>query len=117
LAVFSTSTYITHMKNDSGARTETPDDVVDHISRLMNEAEALMVGPVSEKTKDRISELRARFDELQAKAGVVYEDARKKVIQGAKATDETIRAHPYESLAVALGIGVLIGALIRRSNH
>jgi len=105
------------MKNDSGARTETPDDVVDHISRLMNEAEALMVGPVSEKTKDRISELRARFDELQAKAGVVYEDARKKVIQGAKATDETIRAHPYESLAVALGIGVLIGALIRRSNH
>lgn len=115
--MFSTSTYITHMKNDSGARTETPDDVVDHISRLMNEAEALMVGPVSEKTKDRISELRARFDELQAKAGVVYEDARKKVIQGAKATDETIRAHPYESLAVALGIGVLIGALIRRSNH
>jgi len=30
--------------------------------------------------------------------------------------DSAIRAHPYESLAIALGVGVLLGALLRR-NH
>lgn len=105
------------MKNDSGSATETPDDIVEHISRLMNEAEALMVGPVSERAKDRLGELRARFDQLQSKAATAYGDARRKVVEGAKVTDETIRAHPYESLAIALGIGVLLGALIRRGNH
>lgn len=105
------------MKNDSHTATETPDDIVDHISRLMNEAEALMVGPVSERAKDRLGELRARFDSLQSKAATAYGDARQKVVEGARITDEKIRAHPYESLAIALGIGVLLGALIRRGNH
>jgi ElaB/YqjD/DUF883 family membrane-anchored ribosome-binding protein len=105
------------MKNDSASKTETPEEVAEHISRLMAEAEAMLVGPVSERAADKFSELRARFEDLQAKAVDVYGDARKKVVAGARATDQTIRSHPYESLAVALGIGVLLGALIRRSNH
>jgi len=105
------------MKNDSASKTETPEEVAEHISRLMAEAEAMLVGPVAERASDRFSELRARFEDLQAKAVDVYGDARKKVVAGARATDETIRNHPYESLAIALGIGVLLGALIRRSNH
>jgi ElaB/YqjD/DUF883 family membrane-anchored ribosome-binding protein len=43
-----------------------------------------------------------------------YGTAKEKVVAGARRTDETIRSHPYESLAVALGVGVLVGALIRR---
>ncbi len=35
-------------------------------------------------------------------------------VAGAKATDRTIREHPYESLGVAFGLGVLIGVLIAR---
>jgi ElaB/YqjD/DUF883 family membrane-anchored ribosome-binding protein len=45
-----------------------------------------------------------------------YGRARQGVVAGAQYTDETIRLHPYQSLAVALGVGVLVGALIRRSN-
>jgi ElaB/YqjD/DUF883 family membrane-anchored ribosome-binding protein len=45
-----------------------------------------------------------------------YGKARKSVVAGARYTDETIRTHPYQSLAIALGVGVLVGALIRRSN-
>jgi ElaB/YqjD/DUF883 family membrane-anchored ribosome-binding protein len=33
---------------------------------------------------------------------------------GARATDRTIREHPYESLGVAFGLGLLIGVLINR---
>lgn len=105
------------MKNDLASKTESPEEMVEHIRRLMNEAESLLTGPVAERAGDRLGELRARFDQLQTKAADVYADARKKVVAGAKVTDETVRAHPYESLAVALGIGVLLGALVRRGNH
>lgn len=104
------------MKNDSGAKTETPEEIVEHIGRLMAEAEALLVGPVAERAGDKFNDLRSRFENLQSRAVDIYGDARKKVVAGARATDETIRSHPYESLAVALGVGVLLGALIRRSN-
>ena len=105
------------MKNDSVSRVETPEEVAEHISRLMDEAEAMLVGPVSDRVTDKFGDLRARLEQLQTKAVNVYGDARRKVVEGARVTDETIRSHPYESLAVALGIGVLLGALIRRGNR
>lgn len=101
------------MKNDSPA-AETPEEVAEHINRLMAEAEAMLVGPVSDRVADKFSDLRARLEHLQAIAGEAYGEARKKVAEGARVTDQTIRSHPYESLAVALGVGVLIGLLIGR---
>ena len=76
----------------------------------------MMAGPVAEGASEKLNELRERFSDLQAKASNLYSDARRKVVAGARATDETIRTHPYESLALALGVGVLLGALIRRGN-
>ena len=105
------------MKNDSASKAETPEESAEHISRLMAEAEAMLVGPVADRAADKFGDLRARFETLQSKAADVYGDARKRVVAGARATDETIRSHPYESLAIALGIGVLLGALIRRNNQ
>jgi ElaB/YqjD/DUF883 family membrane-anchored ribosome-binding protein len=104
------------MKNDTNSKAETPEEVAEHISRLMAEAEAMLVGPVSDRGTDRFTDLRARLEQIQSRAAEVYGDARRRVVASAQATDETIRTHPYESLAVALGIGVLLGALIRRGN-
>jgi ElaB/YqjD/DUF883 family membrane-anchored ribosome-binding protein len=104
------------MKNESDIKTESPEEIVEHIGRLMSEAEALLVGPAAERAGDKMHELRARFENLQEKAVSAYGEARRKVIAGARVTDETIRTHPYESLAIALGVGVLLGALVRRGN-
>jgi ElaB/YqjD/DUF883 family membrane-anchored ribosome-binding protein len=90
--------------------------MVEHISQLMTEAEALLVGPMSDRASEKFSQLRDRFKDLQSRASDVYGNAREKVVESAKKTDETIRSHPYESLAVALGVGVLLGALLRRSR-
>jgi len=35
-------------------------------------------------------------------------------VTGAKATDKVIREHPYESIGVAFGVGLLIGVLATR---
>lgn len=103
------------MKSDAGTATETPEQIVEHIGRLMAEAEAMLEGPVSEHAGEKLDRLRAQFESLQAKAAAAYGDARDKVVAGAKTTDQAIRQHPYEALAIALGVGVLLGLLIRRN--
>jgi ElaB/YqjD/DUF883 family membrane-anchored ribosome-binding protein len=35
-------------------------------------------------------------------------------IHGARATDEVIREHPYQSIGIAFGVGLLIGILFNR---
>jgi ElaB/YqjD/DUF883 family membrane-anchored ribosome-binding protein len=37
-----------------------------------------------------------------------------KAVAAAKATDQVIRTHPYESIGVAFGVGLLIGVLVAR---
>lgn len=105
------------MKNDSARVADhNPEEMVEQISNLMSEAEALLVGPVSDRASEKMSQLRSRLQDLQERASSAYGDAREKVVAGAKKTDETIRSHPYESLAIALGVGVLLGALLRRNR-
>ena len=117
------------MKNrhDSGTTAETPEQLIEHISRLMAEAEAMLAGPVAEKASDRLADIKDRLSEARSRLGEVYTNARerigdaytkarKNVVAGAKYTDETIREKPYQSIAVALGVGVLVGVLIGRSS-
>ena len=42
------------------------------------------------------------------------ENIQEKTAASARATDRTIRQHPYESIGIAFGVGVLIGVLINR---
>ena len=42
-----------------------------------------------------------------------YTRARRNVVAGAKYADSTIRENPYYSIGIALGIGVVVGMLIR----
>jgi ElaB/YqjD/DUF883 family membrane-anchored ribosome-binding protein len=35
-----------------------------------------------------------------------------RTVAAAKATDQTIRAHPYESIGIAFGLGLLVGVLV-----
>jgi len=38
----------------------------------------------------------------------------KRAREGFKATDQVVREHPYQSIGVAFGVGLLIGVLINR---
>jgi ElaB/YqjD/DUF883 family membrane-anchored ribosome-binding protein len=106
------------MKNrhDTGTTAETPEQLIEHISRLMAEAEAMLAGPVAEQASSKISDLKDRLQDARDRLGDAYNSARRNVIAGAKYTDETIREYPYYSIGIALGLGVLVGMLIRRSG-
>jgi ElaB/YqjD/DUF883 family membrane-anchored ribosome-binding protein len=37
-----------------------------------------------------------------------------KAVQGAKETDRIIRDHPYQTMGIAFGVGLLVGVLVTR---
>jgi len=55
-------------------------------------------------------------EEIQNRLGAVWETSKEKVSACAQATDRVIRERPYQSIGIALGLGVLIGMLINRSR-
>ena len=59
-------------------------------------------------------ELRDRLAAALESAKASCQRVEAKAIAGAKVADNTIRAHPYESIGVAFGVGLLIGVLVGR---
>ncbi|MFN0069002.1 MAG: YqjD family protein [Limisphaerales bacterium] len=91
------------------ARTRLADDV----RILIHDAERLLeatAGDVSEKAKDLRARLRDAVDRAKLSAADLQAQAR----AGARKVDEVVRAHPYESMGVAFGVGVLLGVLLNR---
>ncbi len=104
------------MKNHSDT-AQTPKELLSQLQALVVEAETLMTGSVSEQAGETLTDLRERFGTAQERLAELYAGAKKKVVAGAKFTDATIRENPYQSLVVALGVGVLAGMLIGRRSH
>jgi ElaB/YqjD/DUF883 family membrane-anchored ribosome-binding protein len=99
------------------AAAETPEQLIEHISRLMAEAEAMLAGPVTgERDSTRLAEIKYRLETARERLGEVYGQARRQMVAGARYTDETIREYPYYSIAIAVGVGVLVGILLKRST-
>lgn len=59
-------------------------------------------------------QIRANLENVIEKAKDVCDRLQNQTAAAAKATDKTIRDHPYEALGVAFGLGVLIGVLVSR---
>ncbi len=54
--------------------------------------------------------LAAALDSAKEVAGCVRDQA----IAGAKVADETVRANPYQAIAIGVGVGAVIGYLLGR---
>jgi len=87
------------------------------LKALARDAEDLLkatAGDVSEKAK----EARARLTKAVEQAKSTYQDVQEQGIAAAKAAatkaDAVIREHPYQSLGVAFGIGLLVGVIVTR---
>jgi ElaB/YqjD/DUF883 family membrane-anchored ribosome-binding protein len=104
------------MKNNKET-APTAKDILGELETLVAEAQTMMAGSLTEHSAEAFGSLRERFHAAQERFGDVYTDARRKVAAGARYTDETIRANPYQSLALAAGIGLLFGVLLSRRGE
>lgn len=103
------------MKTKSTA--QSPQAILDELHELVNEAEKMVGDTTNSYTEEAMGALRSRFEAAQEKFSDVYETARGRVIEGAKYTDATIRENPYQSVAIAAGVGVLVGVLLGRRTR
>ena len=95
-------------------RTET-DKLVKDLKTAASDAEDLIkaaAGEINEKSKEARQRLKAALSSAKESCEALEE----KALNGVKAADRTVRAYPYESLGIALGIGVAIGFLIGRRS-
>jgi ElaB/YqjD/DUF883 family membrane-anchored ribosome-binding protein len=67
-------------------------------------------GDVSDKAR----EMRARLNVSLSSAREACGRLEDKAMDRAKAADKVIRDHPYESIGIAFGVGLLIGVLVTR---
>jgi len=98
-------------------QTVTKEKLVTDIKEVIHDAEVLIkatAGDLSEKAKDARGKLSVKLEEARAQLSKWQAAAKEKVVEGAKQADQTIRAHPYESIAIAFGLGLLIGIVARR---
>jgi ElaB/YqjD/DUF883 family membrane-anchored ribosome-binding protein len=103
------------MKNNAET-THTPKELFTEMQALVTEAKSMMADSVSEHTADAVSALRTRFEEAHVRFNELYATARTKVVAGAKCTDVAIRENPYQSMAIAAGVGLVIGILVGRRS-
>jgi len=95
------------MKHNGGT------DLSHELKQLAEEAEALVGASgddVTEKTKEIRDRLADALEAIQETLGVVEEHAGESL----KQVDKSIRANPYQALAIALGFGVAVGLLLKR---
>lgn len=84
-----------------------------HLDAVVRDAEELM-NATAGQTGEQVSELRSRLTAALESAKATCQRLEEKTIAAAKATDQTIREHPYQSIGIAFGLGLLVGVLVAR---
>ncbi len=69
---------------------------------------------MSDKAKDARVRLMAALERAKVSCNELQEKTAATAKAAAKQADTIIRDHPYESLGVAFGVGILVGVLVTR---
>jgi ElaB/YqjD/DUF883 family membrane-anchored ribosome-binding protein len=87
--------------------------LVGDLKTVARDAEELMKATANH-AGEKVVELRERLASTLESAKVTAQRLEEKTLEAAKVTDRTIREHPYESIGIAFGVGLLIGVLVAR---
>lgn len=101
-----------HTAASSAALAEELRNVVDQAEELLR--------AIGEDGSDVVSQLRARVfdavDTAKTRLSDLEEQAAGATQQAASSVEEYIRANPWTTVGVAVGVGLLVGALLTRSS-
>ena len=95
------------------AQEISTEKLVSDLKTVARDTEELLKATAGE-VGDKAREARARWTTALDSAKATVRKLEDRAVEGAKATDKVIREHPYQSIGVAFGIGLLIGVLVTR---
>lgn len=87
--------------------------VSNDMSQLAEDAGALMAA-TADVAGEKVGEARKRLAAALERGKAICSQVREKAVQGAKAADVAVHEHPYQAIAVGVGVGALIGYLLGR---
>jgi ElaB/YqjD/DUF883 family membrane-anchored ribosome-binding protein len=95
---------------------ESTEKLLEDLKAVVHDGEELLHAGVNELSERG----KAARDRLAAALEVAKETRRKleaRAREGAYAADRAIREHPYESIGIAFGVGLLLGVLVTRRQN
>lgn len=83
------------------------------MGQLAEDAQALMAATAN-VAGENVSAARKRLADALERAKEIGGRVRDKAVAGAKATDAAIHEHPYQAIAIGVGVGALLGFMLAR---
>ncbi len=83
------------------------------MGQLADDARALMTA-TADVAGEKVVEARKRLAAALERGKEIYGQVREKAVQGARVADEVVHEHPYQAIAIGIGVGALIGCLLAR---
>ncbi len=99
-------TYFSNMTAEEGTKEKLGHDLM----TLVRDAEELVRVTGTQLAGKSKVELNTALERLKTGCRKVEQ----KAVVGARHTDRAIRRHPYQSIGLAFGVGLLVGALLNR---
>jgi ElaB/YqjD/DUF883 family membrane-anchored ribosome-binding protein len=98
------------MEDENQDRTESGTGLRSELADLKKDLDALLAkaGTLTDR------ELREARDRMLAKFGDMSSTAREQLNYGVDVTSDYVRERPIQSMAIALGVGLLLGVATRR---
>src|SRR3954470_3972123 len=97
----------------------SPDPAPENTMETLPADARALVAATSDVAGEKVGEARKRLAAALENGKELYGRVRDKAVDGAKATDQAVREHPYQALGIAFAIGALIGffAVRRRARN
>jgi ElaB/YqjD/DUF883 family membrane-anchored ribosome-binding protein len=101
--------------NNTMSHYKTP-GALRHDAHILAEDAQDLLSATAEIADKKVADARKRLAGALERGQEIYAGVQEKVVNGAKAADECVREHPYQSLAVAFGVGALLGIFLSRRH-
>ncbi len=88
-------------------------DIGNDLGTIAEDARALMTA-TADVAGEKVAEARKRLTVALERAKEIAGRVRAKAVEGAKAADEAVHEHPYQAIAIGVGVGALVGYLVAR---
>ena len=81
------------------------------LGTLAEDARALMAA-TADVAGEKVGEARKRLAAALERGKEICGRVREKAVECSKATNDAVHEHPYQAIAIALGVGMIIGHLL-----
>jgi ElaB/YqjD/DUF883 family membrane-anchored ribosome-binding protein len=92
------------------AENASLDQLAEDACLLVQEAEALVQATGANLSDSAQAEVASVLERVKTRSGRIKQQA----LAGVRVTDRIIRQYPYQSLGIVFGLGIIVGALLKR---